>query len=253
MTGIPTRRAGIGALLLLVATAVSVRGQQVRLRVTSDTVDTPVPQALVVSLNDRAVWHTDDEGLIVVTAVRPGPNVFTVRHIGLAPITTTLEVPEHGTLAVHVIMHPAPQILDTVAITARTAEPRLSVFDQRRLYNTGGHFITWADIERQHPLQTIDLFRQVLGLQVTIVNGEPAITSSRGIGVAGTSCRPRLGFDGIVLGSDFHINDISPAEIYGIEIYNGAATIPGQYLASAAGASCGLVMIWTSNGAHQRP
>ncbi len=254
MKVIPTlsmRRTWIEALLLLVAGAGSASAQQLRLRVTSDTVDTPVPKALVVSLNDRALWRTDDDGLIVVTTLHPGPNVFTIRHIGLAPITTTLEVPEHGTLAVHVIMHPAPQVLDTLSITARAADGRLSVFDQRRLYNSGGHFITWADIERQHPRATIDLFRQVLGLQVTNVNGEPAITSSRGIGVAGTSCRPRIGFDGIVLGSDFDVNDFSPNEIYGIEIYNGAATIPGQYLASATGGSCGLVMIWTLNGAHQ--
>ena len=251
MIDTPTRRAWIAALLLTVAGTGSAWAQQVRLRVTSDTIDTPVPNALVVSLNDRSVWHTDDEGMIIVKAVHPGPNVYTVRHIGLAPVTTTLEVPEHGTLAVHVIMGPAPQVLDTVAITARASEARISVFDQRRLYNTGGHFITWADIERQHPRETIDLFRQVLGLQVITVNGRSTIASSRGIGVAGSSCRPRVGFDGIALGSDFDVNDISPNEIYGIEIYNGAATIPGQYLASAPGGSCGLVMIWTLNGAYQ--
>ena len=143
----------------------SVRGQQVRLRVTSDTVDTPVPKALVVSLNDRAMWRTDDAGMIVVTALHPGPNVFTVRHIGLAPITTTLDVPEHDTLAVHVIMSPAAQVLDPWPSPPARRSRRLSVFDQRRLYNTGGHFITWADIERQHPFETIDLFRQVLGVR----------------------------------------------------------------------------------------
>jgi hypothetical protein len=251
MTGIPTRRAWIDAFLLLIAGAASARAQQVRLRVTSDTLDTPVAKALVVSLNDRALWRTDDEGMIVVSPVHHGSNVFTIRHIGFAPVTTTLDVPEHGTLAVHVIMRPAPQVLDTVAISARESEPRMSVFDQRRMDNPGGHFLTWADIERQRPRETLDLFRNVLGLQVVNVRGIPTITSSRGFGVGGASCRPRLGFDGIVLSSDFDVNDISPGEIYGIEIYDGAATIPGQYLASASGGSCGLVMIWTVNAAHE--
>ena len=50
---------------------------------------------------------------------------------------------------------------------------------------------------------------------------------------------------------DFDVNDIAPSEIYGIEVYSGAATIPAQYLAATSGGSCGLIMIWTSDGAQQ--
>jgi hypothetical protein len=240
-------------LLLLFAAAAptTVWAQQVRFRVTSDTVDTPVPKAQVVSLNDRAVWRTDDDGRILLKVAHPGPNTFTIRHLGLAPLTVTLEVPERGIRAVHVIMGPAPQRLDTMSIKERASEPQLSAFDERRMHNAGGHFITWSDIDRQQPRETLDLFRRVLGLRIAMVNAEPTIVSTRGIGVAASSCRPGVGLDGMVFSSDFDVNDIAPNAIYGIEIYTGGATVPSRYLVSGAQTACGLIMIWTMDGARQ--
>ena len=252
---IATRRAWPAALLLLVTGTANARAQYVRLRVTNDADDAPVSKAQVVSLSDRAIWRTDDAGIIVVAALHPGPNIFTIRHLGLAPITTTLNVREHDTLKVHVVMTPAAQVLDPVDINARaSAEKALSAFDDRRLHNAGGHFITWADIQRQQPFETLDLFRGMLGVRVIRPpNGDPIVESTRGVGVTGGSCPLRVGLDGIVFGNtiDFSVNDLSPREIYGIEIYSGAATIPARYLAATAGGSCGLIMIWTADGAQQ--
>ena len=245
-------RASIAALLAVAAGAATGSAQQVRFRVTSDTADTPVPRAQVVSLTDRSVWRTDDDGLILLRVSHPGPNIFTIRHLGLAPISITLEVPEHGTRAVHVIMGPAPQRLDTMSIKARAAaEPQLSAFDERRMHNAGGHFITWADIDRQQPHETLEIFRRVLGLSVRLIDAEPKIVSTRGIGTAGFSCRPGIGLDGMVFNTDFDVNDIPPSAIYGIEIYNGGSTIPSRYLVSGAQSGCGLIMIWTMDGARQ--
>src|SRR5262249_30712783 len=157
---------------------------------------------------------------------------------------------ENHTLTVHVIMRPAPQVLDPVTINAHATASHLSVFDERRLHNNGGHFITWSDIQRRQPFETLDLFNDVLGVRV----GRPAYTdpyveSTRGVGAAGGPCPLQVGFDGMVFRSGFNVSDISPREIYGIEIYDGASTIPGQYLSATAGGSCGLIMIWTIGGA----
>ncbi len=256
------QRGWIYGLFSLAVCAAPASAQQVRLRVTSDTEDTPVAKAMVLSLNDRDVWQTDDDGVLFVTVRHPGPNVFTIRHIGLAPITMTVDVPESGTRAVHVVMNPPPRLLDPVDINALGSTPQLSVFDDRRLHNSGGHFITWQDIARENPHATIDLFRNMLGLRVTVpATGAAFITSSRGTGLTGTTCRPRVGLDGVVIGQTaspgsetgaFDVNAIAPGEIYGIEIYDGGATIPGQYLTGVAGGSCGLIMIWTLNASHQR-
>src|SRR5438093_4803074 len=41
------------------------------------------------------------------------------------------------------------------------------------------------------------------------------------------------------------VDDITPADIYGIEVYRGPATVPRELLSLDASTSCGLVMIWT--------
>ena len=90
----------------MVVGARNASAQFVRLGVTNDAADAPVQKAQIISLSDRALWRTDDAGIIVVSALHPGPNVFTIRHLGFAPITTTLNVREHDTLKVHIIMSP---------------------------------------------------------------------------------------------------------------------------------------------------
>jgi hypothetical protein len=80
------------------------------------------------------------------------------------------------------------------------------------------------------------------------MDGDPYIVSTRGPTLG--ACRPRIGLDGVVFGTDFDPDDISPREIYGIEIYSGAATIPAEFLSTADGSACGLIMIWTFGGAQ---
>ncbi len=249
-----------GVLPLLVFTATGAAAQHVRIRVTDDVDEGPVPHALISLLNDGRSVRADDAGVIVVAVAHAGPNVFTIRRLGYRPITTTLEVPARDTLNVHVVMSAAPAALDTVSVTARSMASRISAFEARRLRNSGGHFITREQIDSQRPIETVDLLRSMPGFRVVRPSngGDPLIESTRGktspgaLGMLGTElqgsvpCHPRIGVDGTVYGVDFPIDDIEPSTIYGIEIYDGAATLPPEYITGVAvGGSCGLIMIWT--------
>jgi hypothetical protein len=227
----------------------------------------PIPNAVVSLLNDAKSVRADDAGVIVVAVAHAGPNVFTIRRLGYRPITATLDVPAHDTLKVHVIMSAAPAALDTVSVTARRMSSPFSAFEARRLGNSGGHFITREQIDSQRPKETLDLLRSMPGFRVVRPsNGYPLLESTRGktspgaMGMLGTElqgsvpCHPRIGVDGIVYGVDFPVDDISPSEIYGIEIYPGAATLPPEYITGVAvGGSCGLIMIWTRTGGGEHP
>jgi hypothetical protein len=236
----------------VVGAASGATAQSVRFRVTDDIDEAPVPTALVTLLTDRAMWRADESGILMVRVRHAGPNVFTIRRIGYEPVTTTLDVPEHDMLKVHVVMHHAAQHLDTVSVSAPAMQEQISAFDRRRMNSIGGRFITLADIERKRPIETLDLFTNQLGLRVVQPpNGDAMILSSRTQGLSGAACKMRIGVDGAVFGTEFDVNDIGPKEIYGIEIYAGAATIPAEYLSAAAGSNCGLIMIWTFGGAQQ--
>ena len=255
-------RAAIGLLSLLVplVTMLPARAaaQFVRVRVTDDISDAPIPDALVTSLTDRSQWRADPEGYLVFRVKQSGTNVFTIRRFGFAPATTTLNIPEHDTLKVHVIMHPLGLTLDTVNVTAQAMAAsgfRMSQFDQRRMHSAGGHFITRADIDRRQPFSTIDLFKNTLGVEVHRSSRfQTRITSSRGSSIRG-GCTMSVGVDGSVFGhasdDDFDVDDIPPSDIYGIEIYSGPATIPAQFVGMVGGNACGLIMIWTRGGPGQ--
>lgn len=259
-----------GTLALLVFAAGSAAAQHVRIRVTDDVDEGPISNAVISLLNDGKFVRADDAGVIVVAVAHAGPNVFTIRRLGFRPITTTLDVPAHDTLKVHVIMSAAPAALDTVSVTARSMASPFSAFEARRLRNSGGHFITREQIDSQRPKETLDLLRSMPGFRVVRppTSGDPLLESTRGktspgaMGMLGTElqgsvpCHPRIGVDGAVYGVDFPVDDIAPSEIHGIEIYGGSATLPPEYITGVAvGGSCGLIMIWTRTGGgeHTKP
>src|SRR6185437_2432711 len=126
---------------------------------------------------DRTLARANEEGKIILPLRHAGPNLFAFRHIGFDPVTTTLDIPEHDTLNVHVIMHHAAQVLDTVNVNARASlvEPQLSTFDRRRLSSPGAQFITLADIERRNPHEMLDLFTNVTGIRVMRALGKDPV------------------------------------------------------------------------------
>jgi hypothetical protein len=258
----------LGALPLLVFVAASAAAQHVRIRVTDDVDEAPIPNAVISLLNDGKSVRADDAGVILVAVAHAGPNVFTIRRLGYRPITTTFDVPAHDTLKVHVIMSATPAALDTVSVTARSMTSQFSAFEARRLRNSGGHFVTREQIDSQRPIETVDLLRSIPGFRVVRPSngGDPLIESTRGktspgaMGMLGSElqgsvpCHPRIGVDGAVYGVDFPINEIEPLKIYGIEIYDGGATLPPEYITGVAvGGSCGLIMIWTRTGGGEHP
>jgi hypothetical protein len=48
--------------------------------------------------------------------------------------------------------------------------------------------------------------------------------------------------------TEFSVDEIRPEDIMGIEIYQGAATMPAEFSSVQHDAPCGLVMIWTKVG-----
>ncbi|HEX4681597.1 MAG TPA: hypothetical protein VH277_02745, partial [Gemmatimonadaceae bacterium] len=170
-----------GALSLLALTAGSAAAQHVRIRVTDDIDEAPIPNAVITLLNDRTAVRADTAGVIVVAVAHAGPNVFTIRRLGYSPVSTTLDVPVHDTLKVHVMMSVAPAALDTVSVSAPGVTTRLSTFDERRLKNSGAHFITREQIDSQRPFETLDLFRYVPGFRVVRPSvGDAILESTRG-------------------------------------------------------------------------
>jgi hypothetical protein len=179
-------------------------------------------------------------------------------------LATGLEAP------LRVAMVPLNATANTLAAIVVRDTAR-SGFERRARRNTGGAFIRLEDIEKTKPVRTSDLFRSYPGVRIDDSSGvtqlvslrstrQQAPTSRKAI-IAGETvmlpstnaarCVLRIGTDGRLMPPDFSVDDVRPADVIGIELYLGAATIPTEFSSVQRDAPCGIVMIWTKNGTEQ--
>jgi hypothetical protein len=62
--------------------------------------------------------------------------------------------------------------------------------------------------------------------------------------MGGRDCPPQYWVDG-VKAFGLNIDDIIPQDVEGIEIYEGASTVPPQFNTKEGTTICGVVLIWT--------
>lgn len=208
----------------------------------------PLADAQVLILGTDQITKTGPDGSFVLNQLKGGTQMIEARAIGFARQRAEIEV------------RPAAGVTTTFALTrVATTLPELNVtarnrtrseFEQRRLTNIGGHFLTRADIVRKGSIRAEDLFRGVAGIKVEPVGiNDYRITSLRGGSGFSAECEPSVFIDGLRIPLDPEAGlslPVLPEEIEGIEIHQGPGTAPLQY--RATGQNCGVILIWTRRG-----
>ncbi|PYP61860.1 MAG: hypothetical protein DMD26_16715, partial [Gemmatimonadetes bacterium] len=134
---------------------------------------------------------------------------------------------------------------------AVSRSPRLAGFERRRQQHIGGAFITRAEIERRNAIATSQLLLNMIGVRVIDSAGVKLLASARGYRVVFgrtpeiAPCIMAVGVDGQIKEWGFPVDDITPNDIYGVEVYSGPATMPREFATLRPDGYCGLVMIWT--------
>jgi Carboxypeptidase regulatory-like domain/TonB-dependent Receptor Plug Domain len=254
----PPRAQTIVGPLLLVAASRLASGQSVPMRgeihgIVVDTAGRPLTGVNVFDLTGAWRVVTPVNGQFRVASVPPGEHRIVARRPGFKPDTLGLILVAGDTAAIRFALGAAVVTLPDVLVSGDGDSPRLAGFERRRQGGNGGRYITRAEIEAQSPTETTDLLRRVMGIQIADSNGVAVVISARGGKVVlngrqrvTVPCLLRLGVDGFMKDPGFTINSIPPAEIHGIEIYEGPASIPLQFNESRrTDAYCGLIMIWT--------
>ncbi|HEX8211875.1 MAG TPA: carboxypeptidase-like regulatory domain-containing protein [Longimicrobium sp.] len=153
-------------------------------------------------------------------------------------------------------------------VTARAAYSHGGFYQRAR--GSVGTFITRADIARRHATETTELLRSVPALEVTpegvrlrgraqqlvtdpgtmkAVLAAPS-QESGGDPTSMPDCLPGIVIDGQPHDPAINLNFIPPGEIEGIEVYGRDALAPLQFRQRN---SCGLIIVWTRDGAPRRP
>jgi hypothetical protein len=149
--------------------------------------------------------------------------------------------------------------LEVVAWSRIDPSPLLDDF-RRRVQQGIGFYITRDEIEQRKPMYITDMLRDVPG--VSLGGGgtgtRPTVNLARA-SLPMSTCNTQIFVDGFLMNkrqpfrpgapaADFRIDDlVSPASVEGIEIYNGVATVPAEFLNDDA-IKCGVIAIWTRRG-----
>jgi len=188
---------------------------------------------------------TDGAGRFVLSGLPPGTQVLVVRKLGYALGEISVDLRPNVRREESVRLGRA-FALDSVRVLAK--RPPLAEFEYNRRTNLFGHFLTLGDIQRSQAKKTSDLL-QLLGGYTQMARGRYEKNMAVQLGESGSvRCRTaNVVIDGTELGWD--VNDVSPNQIAGIELYKDAASAPPKY---AGRAECGVIVIWLRPGPKRR-
>jgi len=149
----------------------------------------------------------------------------------------------------------AAAVLPAVEVDAAAANGRMADF-WRRKASGSGLFVTRADVDRRKATRSSDLVRSLPGVRVGAGNGVEGPTIAMGRNALNTrlasDCRVNYYVDGMWMPvGTFHLDDIAPDMLEGLEIYRGPAEIPARFRQRET--ACGLILVWTRIGVMREP
>ncbi len=223
-----------------------------------DDTGQPVVGAEVVDVATNTKALTSEAGMIPLTWLAPGTTLLQVRKIGYASKIIPVTISPADTEPITVILKPTGTVLPQVVTKAAApVTGKLAEFEQRRAIGMG-KFLTRDEIMKHPNSRAADLMLMIGGVHIVHPRNNSAaaylavnrVSTSARTGMS--ECLAGIVLDGAVVYSGnpgeqpYDINQLTPEQLAGVEVYTGGATVPAQY--NATRASCALVIIWTYTG-----
>ena len=214
-----------------------------------------IPGAEVLIGNSTLRAITSDSGTFMLQSTPTGRLRVSVRRLGFRPLEKTVDLGATDAKELNFELEVIAEKLDSILISGRGANPRMTEFWNRRATGVGA-FVTRDDIDRRRPYRPSDLLRTISGVRVGVddLNGQPQIAMGRSPGaqVLGAACDVSYYLDGnSVAPGTFHLDDVSPSSIEAIEVYRGPSETPSRF--RQRGTACGLIVIWTREPPRRAP
>lgn len=209
-----------------------------------DSAGKPIPGVEVVVLQHKGAVHSDSLGDFRLVDVPAGKRQLHFRRLGFAPKSMDTVITDGSTLALTVTLDVTATEIEgmTVEEVARKRQLLADFYD--RSASGFGHFITRDQIEKRNPMNLSDMMRLIPGARLVPMRfgGQATLRFNRASG--GRDCPPQYWVDG-VKAYGLNIDDVTPQDVEGIEVYEGASTVPPQFNTREGTTICGVVLIWT--------
>ncbi len=238
----------VSASMLLVVAAGSAHAQDARQRgvidgIVTDTGVTPLANATVAILGTSIHVMTGASGRFRIVDLPPEQVIVVVQHIGFVPTSVTVQVAPADTERMAFSLSRIATELDTVVVTAKRLVARMQEFELRRAAGFG-QFVTRDDIDKGASMGITEVLRPVMGIRLAMDAASNMVAmSAREV----RRCPYAIFVDAVPQQAPVNLNTLPvPADIAGIEVYPGSASIPLQY--KSANTGCGVILIWTRVG-----
>jgi len=170
-----------------------------------------------------------------------GRHVVEVKHAERAPLAFPLLFEPGKTRELSVRLETGSVALPELVVEGRT-EPasKMTPFFQRKSSGQG-YFVTREDIEKRAPRILTDMLRSVPGLRISCDFGKCTAQSFQEARRIMGGCPIQYYLDGLPFLGD--IDDMTPDQVEGIEIYRGSASVPPEF--NRGTAFCGVIAVWS--------
>jgi len=205
------------------------------------------------------VATTDDSGHFELRNVPAGKHEVMVWAPGAAPVSLEVVLLAGETYNMRIVLADDVQQLKEITVSAPKSSPdatarRLEDFERRRRRGHGT-FLTAADIARRNPRLLSDALVAINGIQLMTRGSGKVAIASRGMapqayegGKTAAPCILRVIIDGMAMPAGISVDNISPNEVAGMEIYAGPSSMPVELAHYQEDSWCGAIIIWTKGG-----
>jgi outer membrane receptor for monomeric catechols len=201
------------------------------------------PIADVLVLLDTARQVTTADGRFRFTTVAAGSRRLQISHIAYAQRQDTLAVHEGDHIELQIPIAAEAIQLAPLTVDVRSQQLMAAGFYDRAARGIGIH-ITREQLQDTRATRLGDFLARIPGVGRTMVNGETTRIDMRGGKSISMRCDTQYFVDGAALAAGaVALDDLTPHNIEGIEIYRGASETPIQF--DFGRTSCGAIVIWT--------
>lgn len=253
------------ALLLCLVNTLPVRTVSaqaaLRLTIVADSARPVIDAEVALTDRQRAgsagtvTSRTDSSGTLRLDGLREGVYRASIRRVGFSPAVVELRLAT-GENALTVRLDRSVATLDAMRVVGNLpVAARIDEFEMRRVRGEASHVITRDEIEKRRPIALSQLLRGVGGIRIADSSGAIVAVSTRGSKSAPGKlggppfglvyCVMRVTLDGVVLPTLSNLDAVVPGDVYGVEVFNGAARLPVQFGGLRTDNFCGLIAIWT--------
>jgi hypothetical protein len=199
----------------------------------------PISRVRVSVNGDSTFAMSGSDGRFALRNVRSGTRSVTARRLGFEPAEQVVVIHSSNPTDITVRLGEFVPVLETVRITARSAQIGLDRvgFTKRKSIGTG-YYLSPEEISRRNASELPDLLTMAPMLRRTTVDGHQVIMG-RPQG-AGNGCVTFF-VDGVPWMGGGIEDFVLPSEVAAIEVYSTGFT-PGQFMSAR---QCETVAIWT--------